>query len=155
MQYLYMQQPQPTNATGVPVILTAIDPNGNVQNIGTVTSDTLSNFAVAWKPPVPGLYTVVANFAGSDSYYGSVAETHFVVNAAAAAVAAPASPQATAAPSPPTPAPAQTATPLPEVTVTPAPAPSSPGIPTTYIIIAVVAIIIVVAAAALALRRRK
>ncbi len=153
MEYLYKQQPKPTNATGVPVILFAIDPNGNTQNIGTVTSDTLGNYAISWKPPVPGLYTVVANFAGSNSYYSSVAETHFVV-AAAAAVAAPASPQASATP-PPTTAPTQTATPSPEVTATPVPAPSSPGIPTTYIVIAVVAIIVVVAAAALALRRRK
>ncbi len=157
MQYLYMQQPQPTNATGVPVILTAIDPNGNTQNIGTVTSDTLGNYAISWTPPVPGLYTVVANFAGSNSYYSSVADTHFVVTAAAAAVAAPASPQASAT-APPTTAPAQTAmpsTPSPEVTATPVPAPSSPGLPTTYIVIAIVAIILVVAAAALALRRRK
>ena len=152
MQYLYMQQPEPTNATGVPVTLTAIDPNGNTQNIGTVTSNTLGNYAIAWTPPVPGLYTVVANFAGSNSYYGSVATTNFVVTAAAAA--APASPQASAT-APPTATPIQTAAPSPQVTGTPAPAPSSPGVPTTYIIIAVVAIIIVVAAAALALRRRK
>jgi outer membrane protein assembly factor BamB len=79
MEYLYMQQSEPTNATGVPVILTAIDPNGNTQNIGTVTSDILGNFAIAWTPPVPGLYTVIANFVGTNSYYGSIAETHFVV----------------------------------------------------------------------------
>ncbi len=153
MEYLYMQQPEPTNATGVPVTLTAIDPNGNTQNIGTVTSDTLGTYGVSWTPPVPGLYTIVANFAGSNSYYSSLADTRFVV-AAAAAAATPASPQASATP-PPTTAPTQTTTPSPEVTATPVPAPSSPGIPTTYIVIAVVAIIVVVAAAALALRRRK
>ncbi len=155
MEYLYQQQPEPTNATGVPVTLTAVDPNGNTQNIGTVTSDILGSYAISWTPPVPGLYTVVANFAGSNSYYSSLADTHFVVAAAAHAV--PASPQASAT-VPPTTAPAQTAmpsTPSPEVTATPVPAPSSPGLPTTYIVIAIVAIILVVAAAALALRRRK
>ena len=150
MEYLYEQQAQPTNATGVPVTLTAIDPNGNTQNIGTVISDTLGTYAVAWKPPVPGLYTVLATFAGSKSYGGSLADTHFVV--AATVAAAPASPQASATP---TAAPTQTVTPSPVVTTTPAPAPSSSGVPTTYIIIAVVAVIVVVAAAALALRRRK
>ena len=150
MEYLYEDQAQPTNATGVPVTLTAIDPNGNTQNIGTVISDTLGTYAVAWKPPVPGLYTVLANFAGSKSYGGSLADTHFVV--AAAVAAAPASPQASATP---TAAPTQTITPSPVVTATPVPAPSSSGVPMTYIIIAVVAVIVVVAAAALALRRRK
>ena len=152
MEYLYMQQAMPTNATGVPVTLTAIDPNGNTQNIGTVTSDILGNYAVTWKPPVPGLYTVLANFAGTNSYYGSLEETHFAVGAAAVA-AVPASPQATATPS--TATPGQTVTPSPQVTTTPIPPPSSPGVPTTYIVIAAVAIIAVVAAAALALRRRK
>jgi outer membrane protein assembly factor BamB len=152
MEYLYEQQPMPTNATGVPVTLTAIDPNGNTQNIGTVTSDMLGNYAVSWKPPVPGLYTVLANFAGTNSYYGSLEETHFAVAAAAAAV--PASPQATAT-LPPNATPIQTVTPSPQVTETPVPPPSSPGLPTTYIIIALVAIIVVVAAAALALKKRK
>ena len=152
MEYLYEDQAQPTNATGVPVTLTAIDPNGNTQNIGTITSDTLGAYAVSWTPPVPGLYTVLANFAGTKSYGGSIADTHFVV--ASAVAAAPTSPQAPATPVPTT-APTQTAPPSPQVTTTPVPPPSSPGLPTTYIAIAVVAIIVVVAAAALALRRRK
>ncbi len=152
MEYVYMQKPMPSNATGVPVTLTALDPNGNTENIGTVTSDLTGSYAIVWTPPVPGVYTITASFAGTNSYYASSAETHMVV--AAAAHAAPASPQASATP-PPTTAPTQTATPSPQVTATPVPAPSSPGLPTTYIVIAVVAIIVVVAAAALALRRRK
>ena len=39
MEYLYEQQAMPTNAKGVEVTLTAIDPNGNT-HIGTATSDT-------------------------------------------------------------------------------------------------------------------
>jgi len=35
MEYLYMQQQCPDVATGVPVVLYAIDPNGNYQEIGT------------------------------------------------------------------------------------------------------------------------
>jgi hypothetical protein len=39
MSYLYMQKPKPANATGVLVHLTAIDPNGNYQDIGYTTSN--------------------------------------------------------------------------------------------------------------------
>ena len=144
-----MQKPMPTNATGVPVTLTAFDPNGNTENIGTVTSDITGNYAISWMPPVPGLYTITATFAGSNSYYSSSSETHITVSKAVAA-----QPQQTptqTATSPPT----ATPTASPQVTTTPVPPPSSPGLPTTYIVIAVVAIIIVVAAAALALRRRR
>ena len=77
MEYLYQQQPKPTNATGVPVHLTAIDPNGNFQDIGTATSDITGNYAISWTPPVPGIYTVTATFEGSNSYYSSSAETSY------------------------------------------------------------------------------
>ncbi len=152
MEYLYEQQQIPGNATGVPVTLTALDPNGNTEQIGTVTSDMTGLFSAMWTPPVPGKYTVIASFGGSKSYGSSYAECAFGVGAALAA--APASPQALATP-PPTSEPTQTTAPSPQVTTTPVPPPSSAGIPTTYIIIAVVAIVIVVAAAALVLRRRK
>ena len=62
MEYLYQQQPIPGNATGVPVRLTAIDPNGNTQNIGTVTSDMTGLFSAMWTPPVPGKYTIIASW---------------------------------------------------------------------------------------------
>jgi hypothetical protein len=150
MEYVYMQKPKPTNAIGVPVTLTALDPNGNTENIGTATSDDMGNFAIAWTPPVPGVYKIKATFAGSNSYFTSSAETAIDVSTAPAAQAPIATP-ASSATSPP----AATPSPSPQVTETPIPPPSSAGIPTTYIIIAVVAIIVVVAAAALALRRRK
>ena len=40
MEAVYMQQPMPTNTTGVQVTLTAIDPNHNLINIGTTTTDS-------------------------------------------------------------------------------------------------------------------
>jgi hypothetical protein len=153
MAYLYMQQPKPTNATGVPVMLTAFDPNNNTEIIGTVTSDASGNYAIDWTPPVPGIYKITATFYGTNSYFGSTAETALDVSKAPVAQVPIATPAGTP---PPTAMPTSTpATSSPQVTETPIPPPSNAGVPTTYIIIAVVAIIIVVAAAALALRRRK
>jgi outer membrane protein assembly factor BamB len=83
MEYLYMQQEKPADATGVKVHVTAIDPNGNFQDIGTATSDALGNFAISWTPPVPGQYTVKAAFEGSAAYYSSEAGTSFAVSKAA------------------------------------------------------------------------
>ena len=80
MEYLYEQAPKPTNATGVSVHLTAVDPNGNYQDIGNVTSDLKGNYLTSWTPPVPGLYKLTATFDGSDSYYSSDAETGFLVS---------------------------------------------------------------------------
>ena len=133
MEYIYMQKPEPTNATGVPIHLTAIDPNGNLQDIGTATSNSLGNYAIAWTPPVPGLYTVTANFEGSNSYFWQQSRASFAVSETP--VASPVTPVA--------PSPSQ------------APAPSSPNQTATYIAIAAVVVIIAVIAAALVLRRRK
>jgi outer membrane protein assembly factor BamB len=149
MAYLYHQQPKPTNAIGVQVKLTAIDPNKNWQDIGTVTSDAKGNFAIAWTPPVPGLYTITATFAGSNSYYASEAGTSFIVSTAPSA--APAATEAPTQTIAPTPTPVQTSSP----TATSAPSPTSAGPATTYIAIGAVVVIIVAAAAALVLRRRK
>jgi len=94
MEAVYMQQPMPTNATGVEVTLDAIDPNNNFVHIGTVTSDTSGLFHCAWKTPdVPGEYTVIATFAGSESYYASYAETAMVISEAPPATPPPAYPQ--------------------------------------------------------------
>ena len=75
MAYLYEQSPKPTNATGVQVTLTAIDPNGNYQTIGTTTSDANGQFSYTYTPPVPGAYKITATFGGSNSYYSSTAQT--------------------------------------------------------------------------------
>jgi hypothetical protein len=147
MEYLYMQQPEPTNATGVPVHLTAIGPNGNTEEIGTVTSGIDGSYAVAWTPPLLGLYTINASFAGTNSYYSSSALTHLAVGQAASA--APVHPSASASL---TATPALSSSPSPSQAVQP---PTS-GMPTTtYIAIAAAVVIIVVAAAVVVLRRRK
>lgn len=89
MQYLYMDFPKPSNATGVSVLLSAIDPNGNYIEIGTTTSDTNGIFSYRWVPPsdIPGKYTVIASFAGSKSYWPSTATTALSVDEAQATVA--------------------------------------------------------------------
>jgi outer membrane protein assembly factor BamB len=79
MEYLYQQKPMPTNATGVPVSIDVIDANGNLRNIGTTTSDATGKFSYVWQPDISGKYTVIASFAGSESYYRSSDETAFVV----------------------------------------------------------------------------
>ena len=73
MEYVYMQQPRPTNATGVPVSINVVDSNGNYRTIGTTTSDGSGRFTLTWTPDISGDYTVIASFAGSESYYASTA----------------------------------------------------------------------------------
>ncbi len=159
MEYLYEQQAMPTNATGVPVHLTATDPNGNYQDIGTPVSDTSGLYSIMWTPPVSGKYTVTATFAGSNSYGGSSAETAFGY----APTTPGASPIVTPSPTPtappvvtPTPVVTQppVVTPTPVVTVAPTP---TVGFPATelYVIGAAIVVIVIVVVAAIALRRRK
>jgi hypothetical protein len=82
MEYLYMQQPCPDYFEGVEVKLETLDPNNNFYEIGTVTSDASGLYSIFWEPPVPGKYTIIATFEGSDSYYGSYAETALGVSEA-------------------------------------------------------------------------
>jgi outer membrane protein assembly factor BamB len=89
MEYVYMQKPRPTNATGVQVTLDVIDSNNNYRNIGTTTSDSNGFFSFQWTPDIPGKYTVIATFAGSESYWPSHAETAFAVDAAPEATPGP------------------------------------------------------------------
>ena len=79
MEYLFMQQAKPTNATGVPVSLAAFDPNGNYIPIGDVTSDINGNYGIPFTPDVPGTYQILATFAGSKSYGGSDATTYLSI----------------------------------------------------------------------------
>jgi hypothetical protein len=94
MQYVYMQQPLPTNATGIEVIVEVLDPNSNYYEVGRTTSDATGFFKLSFAPEVPGDYTVITRFAGSDSYYSSFAETAVNVQEATSA----ATPQPTQAP---------------------------------------------------------
>ena len=80
MEYVYMQKPKPTNATGVPVSLDIIDANNNYRNIGITTSDANGFYSFEWQPDIAGKYTVIATFAGSESYWQSHAETAFTVS---------------------------------------------------------------------------
>jgi hypothetical protein len=75
MEYLFMQQPKPNNATGVPVTLSYIDPNNNVYTIGTTTSDMNGQYSYTFTPDVPGTYKIIATFDATDSYYSSSAQT--------------------------------------------------------------------------------
>ena len=84
MQYVYMQQPKPTNATGVPVEIYVIDANGNYRSIGITTSDATGFYSFQWTPDIAGKYTVYAMFAGTESYWPSQATTAFAVDEPAA-----------------------------------------------------------------------
>ncbi len=79
MEFKFMQQAMPSNATGVKVTLTAIDPNGNTIPIGTTTSDTTGTYAIPYNPEVPGTYQIIASFAGSKAYGPSYATTYINV----------------------------------------------------------------------------
>ncbi len=87
MEYAYMQQNKPTNATGVPVTINVVDSNGNYRTIGTTTSDATGFYSLQWKPDIAGKYTVYATYGGSESYYPSQATTAFIVDEPAATVA--------------------------------------------------------------------
>ncbi len=150
MEYLYMQKPCPSDAIGVPVKLTAIDPNGNWQDIGTVTSDPDGTFRVMWTPPVEGTYKIFATFEGSNSYWGSSASTGIGIESAPAA--SPSVAPTTAPTVAPTTAPTTAPTASPSVAPPPEAAPSTD----IYIIAAAAAVIIIVAAvAAVFLKKRK
>jgi hypothetical protein len=92
MEYVYMQKPKPTDAKGVEVVLETLDPNGNFYEIGRATSDASGTYGYAFTPEVPGLYTIIARFAGSESYWGSRAETYINVEEALQASPTPAPP---------------------------------------------------------------
>jgi hypothetical protein len=89
MGYLYQQQPMPTDAEGVNVTISVLDPNNNCYDVGTTTSDINGFYKLTFTPHVLGVYTVYATFAGSGSYYGSYALTAINVEAAPAATPAP------------------------------------------------------------------
>jgi outer membrane protein assembly factor BamB len=95
MLYVYKQFARPADVIGVDVTITVLDPNGNIYDIGTATSDESGFYKLSFVPAVPGDYTIVASFEGSKAYFGSHAETAITVDAA---------PQPTAPPTP-TPAP--------------------------------------------------
>ena len=93
MGYVYQQQPEPTNFTGVTVMLTAIDPNNNFITLGKATTNAYGLYYYDWTPPsIPGNYLVTATFAGTNGYWGSSAQTDMVVQNASPTPAPTASP---------------------------------------------------------------
>ena len=74
MEFMHLGKPRPLMATGVEVVISAYDPNYNYYELGRVTSDAAGMFKLMFEPQVPGEYTVIATFEGSDSYWPSGAE---------------------------------------------------------------------------------
>jgi len=79
MLYVYKQFECPTNANGVLLTVSVLDANGNNRVVGTTTSDLTGAYKFSWKPDISGDYTVYVTFAGSQAYYGSVAQSAFFV----------------------------------------------------------------------------
>ena len=92
MEAVYMQQPMPTNLTGVPVTIMVTDNNHNTRSIGQTTTTAQGNYGISWTPDITGNFTVTAVFAGTQSYYGSSATTFFQASSPAATQAPTATP---------------------------------------------------------------
>jgi outer membrane protein assembly factor BamB len=78
MLHVYKQFPQPM-ATGVPVSIDAIDPNGNYVTLGTTVSDANGGFSFKFTPDKEGQYYIYALFDGSAAYYKTDAYTSLLV----------------------------------------------------------------------------
>jgi hypothetical protein len=90
MGYVYQQQAEPTNFTGVTVSIDATDPNGNFITLGTATTDSNGFYYYTWTAPsVPGSYLVTASFAGTNGYWPSSAQTAMTVQNAPSAATVP------------------------------------------------------------------
>ncbi|MEM2107718.1 MAG: hypothetical protein QXL10_00325 [Candidatus Bathyarchaeia archaeon] len=95
MKYVYAQFPRPADVKGVEVVVSVLDPNNNCYEVGRTTTDENGFYSLAFEPPVPGKYKILAIFEGSNSYYGSYDETAVFVEDAP-----PASPAPTPTPTP-------------------------------------------------------
>jgi hypothetical protein len=138
MLYVYKQFEQPMSVNGVTVIFSAVNPQGEYQDLDRVTSDGAGRYSFAFKPEMEGIYTIIATFEGSEGYYGSYAETAIVVDPA------------------PTPAaPMEPEEPEPEVPEEPTEPVETPLITTEIAIIAAVAVLAVIAVAAYWFLKRK
>ncbi len=79
MLYVYKQFEQPSGATGVPISIDAVDPNGNYVHLGDTTSDSSGRFHLSVCPDTPGDYVIYATFGGSAAFYSSFAQTEMTV----------------------------------------------------------------------------
>jgi hypothetical protein len=82
MAYVYQQQAQPTDFTGVPVQIAVLDSNGNHYPIGTATTDVNGRYTLTWMPTISGNFTVYATFAGTNAYWPSYGEASFYASPA-------------------------------------------------------------------------
>jgi hypothetical protein len=80
MGYVYEQEPIPTNFTGVQVTLYVLDSNNNTRPIGTTTTTSSGTYSYTWTPDIPGSYTIMASFGGTNGYWPSSAQTAFDVS---------------------------------------------------------------------------
>jgi outer membrane protein assembly factor BamB len=79
MGYLWQQRPFPSDCSGVPVTIDVMDSNNNYRTIGTATTDASGVFNFEWTPDIPGKFTVIATFEGTNGYWPSYSETAFTV----------------------------------------------------------------------------
>jgi outer membrane protein assembly factor BamB len=84
MEYVYMQKPRPIDVLGVEVVVYVLDPNNNYYEVARTTADEDGFFNVVFEPEVPGKYTVIAKFEGSEGYWPSHAKTGVYVEEASA-----------------------------------------------------------------------
>jgi hypothetical protein len=158
MQYMFMEQGYPEDAKGVEVVVTVLDPNNNVYEVGRTTSDVTGAFGLAFEPPVPGTYQITAEFEGSAAY-GPSSATTFVYVDEAPSPAQPIEPEPTEA-EPTEPEPTEPTEPEPTEAEPTEPEPTEPAeaplITTeTAIIAAVIVAVIIGIAAYWQLRKRK
>jgi hypothetical protein len=97
MEYVYMQKPRPADAVGVEVVVYVLDPNDNYYEVARTTSDAMGFFSCVFEPEVPGKYTIIAKFEGSESYWPSDAVTAINVEDAPAVSPDPTPPPASVA----------------------------------------------------------
>jgi outer membrane protein assembly factor BamB len=89
MLYVYKQSARPADVVGVEVVIEVLDPNTNYYEVGRATSDASGGFKLMFTPEVPGEYTIIATFEGSEGYWPSYAQTYLGVEEAPAATPAP------------------------------------------------------------------
>jgi hypothetical protein len=80
MKYVYKNLPRPADVVGVEVVVSVLDSNNNYYEVGRTTADSNGAFMCEFTPLIQGEYVVYAEFEGSNSYYGSVAETTILVD---------------------------------------------------------------------------
>jgi hypothetical protein len=89
MKYVYKNLPRPDDVMGVEVVIYVLDSNDNYYEVARTVADSNGVYDCEFVPMIPGKYVVYAAFEGSNSYYGSVAETTLVVDDAISATPPP------------------------------------------------------------------